>query len=97
MSSQTTVLITGNTYPVREAIKALGGVWDSNAKGWRVPITKADEARELVNKQTETPAYRNNAPRRTCAECGRGGALVQDMEDGLLKHYSCCDMPPSRY
>lgn len=28
-----------------------------------------------------------------CAACGRGGHLVEDMEDGLMKHYSCCDMP----
>jgi hypothetical protein len=29
-----------------------------------------------------------------CAECGKGGALVADLEDGLLKHYRCCDIPP---
>lgn len=32
-----TALIVGNTYPVREELKALGGVWDATAKGWRVP------------------------------------------------------------
>ena len=31
-----------------------------------------------------------------CAECGRCGALVADLEDGLMKHYNCCDIPPSR-
>lgn len=31
---------------------------------------------------------------RVCAECGRNGKLVHDMEDGMLKHYNCCDMPP---
>lgn len=30
-----------------------------------------------------------------CAECGKGGRLVADMEDGQMKHYSCCDMPPA--
>jgi hypothetical protein len=30
----------------------------------------------------------------TCAECGRGGSLVEDMEDGLMKHRGCCDIPP---
>ena len=29
-----------------------------------------------------------------CAECGRGGPLVRDMEDGLMKHWRCCDIPP---
>ncbi len=30
-----------------------------------------------------------------CADCGKGGPLVCDMEDGLMKHYRCCDMPPN--
>lgn len=29
-----------------------------------------------------------------CAECGRGGHLVSDLEDGLMKHWRCCDIPP---
>jgi len=28
-----------------------------------------------------------------CAACGRPGSLVEDLEDGLLKHAGCCDMP----
>ena len=27
-----------------------------------------------------------------CAECGRPGALVRDLEDGQLKHRYCCDI-----
>lgn len=51
----------------------------------------------VVGKTTETkPAGRSS--RRSgggvCAECGRGGRLVQDLEDGLMKHYNCCDIPP---
>ena len=30
-------LWTGNTYPIRDAIKALGGRWDADRKGWVVP------------------------------------------------------------
>lgn len=44
-----TTLITGNTYPVKEQIKALGGKWDAAAKGWRVPAHLADQARALVS------------------------------------------------
>ena len=29
-----------------------------------------------------------------CAECGRGGPLVSDLEDGLMKHRRCCDIEP---
>ena len=43
------VLITGNTYPVKDALRAIGGRWDAKAKGWRVPTEKADEARRLVD------------------------------------------------
>jgi hypothetical protein len=44
-----TTLITGNTYPVKDQIKALGGRWNSYRKGWEVPMDKADEARSLVD------------------------------------------------
>ena len=30
-------LITGNTYPVKEEIKALGGRWNKPRQGWEVP------------------------------------------------------------
>lgn len=43
-----TVLITGNTFPVKDALKALGGRWDSTNKGWLVPASNADKARSLV-------------------------------------------------
>lgn len=40
-------------------------------------------------------AHKSTATRgNTCAECGRGGKLVCDLEDGLMKHYNCCDIPP---
>lgn len=48
-SNNTTVLITGNTYPVKDQIKALGGRWDAVAKGWRVPAAKAAHAQALVS------------------------------------------------
>lgn len=40
--------ITGNTYPVRDAIKSLGGRWNSDKKGWNVPDSVAEQARKLV-------------------------------------------------
>jgi hypothetical protein len=58
-----TVLVTGNTYPVKDSIKALGGRWDATAKGWRVPADKASEAQALV------AAAPKSSPR---ASSGRG-------------------------
>jgi hypothetical protein len=42
------VAITGNTYPVKERIKALGGRWDGDQKAWMVPAANADAARALI-------------------------------------------------
>lgn len=42
------VPIRGRTYPVKDAIKALGGRWDADARCWRVPESKEAEARALV-------------------------------------------------
>jgi hypothetical protein len=32
------IVITGNTYPHRETIKSLGGVWDKDRKAWIITI-----------------------------------------------------------
>ena len=42
------VAITGNTYPVKDALKALGAKWDADRKCWTITDQKADEARKLV-------------------------------------------------
>lgn len=40
------LLITGNTYPARRAIKALGGKWNPERSGWLAPVS--DQARKLA-------------------------------------------------
>lgn len=58
-----TELITGNTYPVKEQIKALGGTWSKLAQGWLVPEENAEKARELVanaGPSTYTPRPRED-------------------------------------
>lgn len=47
-TSPSTVLITGDTYPVKDQLRALGGKWEAGVRGWRVPADKAAEARKLV-------------------------------------------------
>ena len=41
---------TGNTYPIREAIKSLGGKWDANRKGWIVPALTMRERSEVYSR-----------------------------------------------
>lgn len=59
-------LITGNTFAVKDQLKALGGRWDAASKGWRVPDDKADEARRLVG----TAKSPGRSP-RVCKTCGK--------------------------
>jgi hypothetical protein len=47
-TTSNTVLITGNTYPVRRSLAELGGKWNASQKGWEVPAEKEQEAKELV-------------------------------------------------
>lgn len=51
----TTVAITGNTFPVKEALKALGGRWDPGTKAWMVPAARAKEAWALVPPAASKP------------------------------------------
>ena len=47
--------------------------------------------------ETYAPAASSGSRRsggNACAECGKSGYLVRDMEDGMLKHRHCCDMEP---
>ncbi len=42
------VAITGNTYPVRAELHALGGRWDKAAQAWMVPDHNAAAAAALA-------------------------------------------------
>lgn len=41
--------VTGNTYPVKDKLRELGGKWDRDRKVWLVPDNKIKEAQEAVN------------------------------------------------
>jgi hypothetical protein len=58
--------IVGNTYPVKDKLKAMGARWNAAAKCWMVPEAKAAEAQALVGNTKQKGGY---AP-RTCCECG---------------------------
>lgn len=45
-------LITGNTYPVKDRLKALGGRWNGRDRGWEVPDAEAELARSIVAEVT---------------------------------------------
>ncbi len=62
------VTIVGNTYPVKEQIKALGGRWNSEKKGWDVENDKEAEVRGLLTNivVSRTPKMR----KYECEDCG---------------------------
>lgn len=79
------MLIKGNTYPVKEQLKALGGRWDAGSKGWIVPEGKAQEARALVEGAAapSRPVYSANFAsnyRRTGCRCGSRDGLNRDSD-----------------
>ena len=73
-----TVLITGNTYPVKEQIKALGGRWNAELKGWNVPAEKADEARRLVSSSLRRRS--NYDPNRFNGYGRKRGGFVRNQD-----------------
>jgi hypothetical protein len=49
----------------------------------------------LVTVDVPAPSSsRGSRSGNVCAECGKGGSLVSDLEDGLMKHRRCCDIEP---
>ena len=82
----TVSLITGNTYPHRQALRAMGGRWNAIAQGWEVPTEIADRARALVGGDRR--AY---AP-RTVSTVTRflTGAEVYTNRRGRCEDAPCC-------
>ena len=71
------VAITGNTYPVKEQLKALGARWNAEQKVWMVAENKAAEAQKLVTaagpKKSFAPIARTFVARRAWAHVHSGG------------------------
>lgn len=89
-----TTLIAGNTYPVKDQIKALGGRWDRQAQGWHVPSDRADEARALVDGAGPV-APRQSRPYRSNRDGSRytrfaSGAEVFTNARGRCEDAPCC-------
>jgi hypothetical protein len=82
MTTQNRIAITGNTYPVKEQLKALGAKWNADQKAWMVTEDKAQAAQAIVanagpkkaftGTRTATAARSFGARRSTryCDECG---------------------------
>lgn len=59
-ATENLVAITGNTYPVKEQLKALGARWNAENKAWMVTPANADAARKIVaSAGAAKPRYAN--------------------------------------
>lgn len=76
-ATRTTVLIVGNTYPHRNRLRALGGVWNEVSRGWEVPAA-------MVPKALTYPGVYDSAD-----PSGRGAlaAMVADSASGPVAGY----------
>jgi hypothetical protein len=87
-TTSSTVLITGNTYPVKDSLRALGGRWDPSAKGWRVPSDRAEQARSLVSGAPSGTYHRAPSRRvtRTGCRCGSVEEYSRDSDCWSCRH-----------
>jgi len=80
------VAITGNTYPVKDSIRALGGRWNAAAKAWMVPASVADQARALVGGSSRArPRYRRTGTWTGCS-CGSRAENPRDSDCASCQH-----------
>ncbi len=56
------VYLCGDTYPVRDRIKAIGGHWDGSGRRWWVGAEKAAEAEAIAAEAGALPAPEPGAP-----------------------------------
>lgn len=82
--------ITGNTYPVKDQIRALGGRWNAARKAWMVPDDVAAQAAALV---AETPSRRYSPRGRNYGSSYTrfsSGAEVYTNRNGRCEDAPCC-------
>lgn len=85
------IAIDGNTYPVRDQLRAMGGSWDAGRKAWMVPASKADAARALVATAPKQSFVRRGGSSRrrgtwTGCRCGSVEEYSKDSDCWTCKH-----------
>jgi hypothetical protein len=86
---ETFVAVDGNTYPVKDQLRAMGGRWDGGAKVWMVPSSQAGAAKALVDAQ---PAKRagNGYRRGYSARGGHSGGGAYCYGRCPVGGFRCC-------
>ena len=86
------MLVTGNTYPVKDKLRELGGRWIASQKAWDVPEDKFAQAQELVASAPEsTPRYQRKESRyRSNYARFSSGAEWYQNKRGRCEDAPCC-------
>lgn len=61
---------------------------------WRGHTTTEYTTLGKIRRFIEKEARNRAEGGEVCAECGKSGELVIDLEDGMPKHRRCCDIEP---
>lgn len=85
----TTETITGNTYPVRAELRALGGRWDAKAQGWIFPAELAARARDIVASAGPSRPRSTRRYGSTYTRYAGGGESYQN-RNGRCEDAPCC-------
>ena len=76
------VAITGNTYPVKDALKAMGARWNPDSKAWMIAADKASEARAIVAGKATGASPSTRPTHSKCHDCGASAK-------GYYRCYEC--------
>lgn len=86
----TTIIVFGNTYPLRERIKALGGRYNGPDKNWRLPMSEANLAqveelcRSVGGGLSETPAPPKELETSKPADAALAGLTPKEADTSKL-------------
>jgi hypothetical protein len=84
--------ITGDTFPVKDQIKALGGKWNSRERCWEVPDDKADQVWALVGGKPQPKA----APKKTVAATPKAAVEKPPTPEDIAANHYPTDQPAVR-
>ena len=76
-SPETLVALTGDTYPLRTQLKAMGAVWDSAGRVWKIAPERAAQAQALVEHQPAVGTAPSPAATPPAAVPGRNDATYE--------------------
>ncbi|MFA6569922.1 MAG: hypothetical protein WCT77_01660, partial [Bacteroidota bacterium] len=94
--SEKSILVTGNTYPFKGDLKALGGIWNGRLKGWIFQKTKQADVENFVGQESE-PQTESDKPKGIYKKLDleklfksntkpRKDVIIKEIEEGKMEY-----------